>query len=81
MATGKASVSKADSTKASVDEVQAKMDEVQEKGYQGTRTDPTPLEHYTVEGVIAGKPTPETDAAAAAEAAAATGAVPQVTEG
>jgi hypothetical protein len=41
------------------------------QGFRGTRTDPTPLEHYTVDGVIAGKPTPETDDAAAEAAHAA----------
>jgi len=42
-------------------EVQASMDAEQEKGYRGTAVDPTPNENYTVAGVIAGKPTPETD--------------------
>lgn len=36
-----------------------------EQGFRGVRVDPTPLEHYTVAGVLAGKPTPETDADAA----------------
>lgn len=31
-----------------------------EKGYAGADTDPTPNDHYTVAGVAAGKPTPET---------------------
>jgi hypothetical protein len=66
------------SVDASVAEVQANVDEITEQGYQGTRTDPTPLENYTVEGVISGAPTPETDADAAAKAAEATGAQPQV---
>ena len=42
-------------------EVQSTMDEVTEKGYLGDRTDPTPLENYTVSGVTSGAPTPETD--------------------
>jgi hypothetical protein len=41
--------------------VQEKVDEETEKGYHGIDTDPTPNEHYTVAGVAAGKPTPETD--------------------
>jgi hypothetical protein len=30
-------------------------------GYFGIQVDPTPNEHYTVPGVVGGKPTPETD--------------------
>lgn len=41
-------------------EVQAKSDDEQEKGYRGTVPDETPNEHYTVQGVIQGLPTPET---------------------
>jgi hypothetical protein len=43
------------------DEVKSKMDEATEKGYFGVEVDQTPNEHYTVAGVTAGKPTPETD--------------------
>lgn len=39
-----------------------------EAGYFGERLDPTPVENYTVAGVTAGKPTPETDTTAAEEA-------------
>lgn len=42
-------------------EVQAKVDEASEKGYYGTVPDKTPNEHYTLQGVISGKPTPETE--------------------
>lgn len=35
----------------------------QKQGYRGFVTDPTPNDHYTVKGVTAGKPTPETDKA------------------
>lgn len=49
-------------------EVQAKFDEAHEKGYVGVSPDPTPREHYTVAGVTAGKPTPETDEQAKADA-------------
>ena len=51
-------------------EVQAKMDEETEQGFSGTKADPTPNENYTVAGVTAGAPTPETHAGqkAAAEA-------------
>ncbi len=42
-------------------EVQAAVDAENEQGFRGTRVDPTPLENYTVAGVTAGKPTPETE--------------------
>ncbi len=41
-------------------EVQAKFDEAAEQGFFGTVPDETPNENYTVQGVGAGKPTPET---------------------
>lgn len=41
-------------------EVQATFDEAAEKGYFGTSPDDTPRENYTLQGVGAGKPTPET---------------------
>lgn len=50
-------------------EIQAQFDEETAQGFRGTRTDPTPLEHYTVDGVLKGKPTPETDEGAAKRAA------------
>lgn len=43
------------------DELQERVDEAEAKGYLGVSSDPTPDEHYTVQGVTAGKPTPETD--------------------
>jgi hypothetical protein len=43
-------------------DVQKAVDEAEDKGYLGVEVDPTPNEHYTVAGVLAGKPTPETDA-------------------
>lgn len=42
-------------------EVKEKVDAMNEKGYLGTEADPTPDSAYTVAGVIAGEPTPETD--------------------
>ncbi|MEU0670358.1 hypothetical protein ABZ508_33355 [Streptomyces lavendulocolor] len=42
-------------------EVQKVVDEAEDKGYIGVPVDPTPKSHYTVAGVIAGEPTPETD--------------------
>jgi hypothetical protein len=43
------------------------LDAEQARGYRGLKADPTPNEHYTVAGVTSGKPTPETDADAAAQ--------------
>lgn len=45
--------------------VQDVFDVEQDQGFRGTKVDPTPNEHYTVEGVTGGKPTPETDVEAA----------------
>lgn len=53
--------------------VQQATDKAAQQGYFGVETDPTPNEHYTVAGVLAGKPTPETDKDAAAEARKAAG--------
>ena len=38
---------------------------VEELGLRGLEVDPTPNENYTVAGVLAGAPTPETDEASA----------------
>ena len=64
-----ASAAKAVSASAEGDkaEVQANMDAEQDKGYYGTVPDPTPNENYTVRGVAAGLPTPETDPEQAAK--------------
>lgn len=50
------------------DDLQDAVDQAQEQGFVGVKVDPTPDEHYTVAGVTSGKPTPETDAEAKAEA-------------
>ena len=50
---------------AAAAEVQKRVDVETEQGFRGVSADPTPNEHYTVEGVTAGKPTPETDDGAA----------------
>jgi hypothetical protein len=42
-------------------EVQATVDAENEQGFAGERVDETPLENYTLGGVAAGKPTPETE--------------------
>lgn len=41
-------------------EVQATVDAEEEQGFRGTNPDPTPNAAYTVSGVLAGTPTPET---------------------
>lgn len=61
----KGAVSNAEAANKQVDEAFAP---IQEQGFVGVKVDPTPNEHYTVEGVTSGKPTPETDADAYAEA-------------
>lgn len=63
------------SADAGVDQVQATVDAENAQGFRGTKVDPTPNEHYTVAGVTAGKPTPETDAAHADTVAAHTAAL------
>lgn len=50
---------------------QPALDKANEQGYLGDKVDPTPDSHYTVAGVVAAKPTPETDEKAAAKAAEA----------
>ncbi len=44
-----------------------------EQGFRGVGVDPTPNVNYTVSGVLAGLPTPETNLAAAKAARKATG--------
>jgi hypothetical protein len=51
-------------------EVEKKVEDETEQGFRGVQVDPTPRENYTVQGVVAGKPTPETDAGAAEAARA-----------
>lgn len=48
--------------------VQEATDRAEDRGFLGVETDPTPNSAYTVAGVLAGEPTPETDPDAAAEA-------------
>lgn len=42
-------------------EVQRATDKAQEQGFFGIEADPTDNAAYTVAGVVAGEPTPETD--------------------
>lgn len=44
------------------DQVQEMVDEANDRGYFGEMLDDTPREHYTLEGVGQGLPTPESDA-------------------
>lgn len=46
-------------------QVQANVDKENERGFAGEQVDPTPRDNYTLQGVVAGKPTPETDEGAA----------------
>lgn len=43
-----------------VAEVQSLFDQAEERGFLGDAVDETPRENYTLPGVVAGKPTPET---------------------
>lgn len=59
---------KASKTTANAPDADAGQDQVDEnlareqaRGYRGVKVDPTPDEHYTVAGVTAGLPTPESD--------------------
>jgi len=54
-------------------QVQELVDEAEAQGFLGQKVDPTPNEHYTLDGVTSGKPTPETDADAKAKANEALG--------
>lgn len=58
---------------AGQDQVQEKVDKETEQGFRGEKVDPTPDSHYSVAGVTANKPTPETDEKAAAKADEAAG--------
>lgn len=42
-------------------QVQKRIDAENEAGLRGVEVDPTPNKNYTVEGVVKGAPTPETD--------------------
>ncbi|MCY0928309.1 hypothetical protein OTB20_19330 [Streptomyces sp. H27-H1] len=46
---------------AAAAEIQKVVDEAEERGFLGVEVDQTPNENYTVAGVLAGKPTPETN--------------------
>lgn len=52
-------------------QVSANIEKELEQGFRGTEVDPTPNENYTLRGVVAGKPTPETDPKAAKEVGSA----------
>lgn len=43
------------------DQVDKAVEEETDKGFRGVQVDPTDDHAYTVEGVVAGEPTPETD--------------------
>lgn len=51
----------------------SKLEEANAQGFIGERVDPTPDAAYTLAGVTAGKPTPETDDKAAKKADDAAG--------
>lgn len=61
MSEQKSEQKKAVSDDAGQAEAQAQFDEAAEKGYFGHSPLEVPQENYTLQGVAAGKPTPETD--------------------
>lgn len=70
MAAKKDADSAVESTK---EQIQKAKDVEEDQGFHGAKVDPTPNEHYTVDGVLAGKPTPETDPEHAAQVRAEIG--------
>jgi hypothetical protein len=58
----------ADAEGPGAEEVTSAMDKAVNAGLLGVEVDQTPNEHYTVAGVTASKPTPETDPDAARRA-------------
>lgn len=50
-----------DRVSASLAAMQEEADEAKQKGYRGERVDETPFSAYTLRGVLAGEPTPETE--------------------
>ena len=67
---------KSDTTKTQkslANEIQSTVDKETGQGFRGVEVDPTPNENYTVAGVTAGKPTPETDAGLAKDVRQETG--------
>lgn len=53
--------------------IEERVNQEQSQGFRGIEVDPTPNENYTVAGVTSGAPTPETDAALAADVRKDTG--------
>ncbi|AYN57275.1 hypothetical protein PBI_BRIDGETTE_8 [Arthrobacter phage Bridgette] len=47
-------------SEAAADKAQSATDKINEQGFLGEEVDKTPNENYTIAGVTAGKPTPET---------------------
>lgn len=68
MATSKSKSADANADAAAESVALPELEKANEQGFIGQKVDPTPNENYTVAGVTAGKPTPETDEASAAAA-------------
>lgn len=66
----KADQPKSSTADAGEGQVQETVDRESDQGYRGVVADPTPNSAYTVSGVVAGEPTPETHEAQADKAAA-----------
>lgn len=65
MATRKTEPNPAEPTDGVAEAIQKATDKAEERGLLGIEVDPTPNSAYTVAGVLAGEPTPETDEEAA----------------
>jgi hypothetical protein len=61
------------STATTAADIDARVDQENKQGFRGIEVDPTPNENYTLAGVVAGKPTPETDVASAKDVRMETG--------
>lgn len=73
MSQTKSDTKKSTSVKPFQSEMQKTFDQEQAQGFRGVEVDSTPNENYTVAGVVAGSPTPETDAKSAAKVRKETG--------
>jgi hypothetical protein len=64
-AAGQAEKAQAEQADAASKQVQEAVERDTAQGFRGVEADPTPNDHYTVAGVVDGKPVPETDDEAA----------------
>lgn len=70
---GTTDATKGSSSTADKATIEERVNKEQTQGFRGVEVDPTPNENYTVQGVISGAPTPETDVESAKDVRSATG--------